>query len=269
MAKPLTRQAARTMGALQVYLTPKLAQDAKVALSPLLAGVTGKTWKADKPKIKVALDAAVKGKLAKDADLEDVIELLDTLDDVADEVAEVVAGEGAADPVAKDEGELPAKVMEFLTGKLSAEDLAALKAMLAPSADPASPAAQDDGKGKPAPITKAAMDAAITLAADAAAKSAQDATIARLSAARQAERDVQPFLGALDAAPDTAAAIYKLALDAQGVDLTGLPPEAYGAVLRALPKPGEAKPQASKVAMDATTTAAFDKRFPNANRLAR
>jgi hypothetical protein len=275
MAKQLTRKGALTMGALTPYLSGKLAADAKIDIMPTLRAVTLKTWATDKPKIKAALDAACKGKLAADADLEDVIELLDKLDDVTDELDDMAPGE-AAPVVAKAATDDDGEMLDRLSGVLKAQGLsddqvAAVMAAMKPEVDagPAKPVAQDDkDKDKPVGITKAAMDAAIKVASDAAAKSAEGTTIARLQAVRQAERDAQPFLGALDAAPDTAAAIYKLALDAAGVDVTDVPPAAYGALLRALPKPGEAKPaNTARVALDAAGGKGLDDMFPNRNRL--
>jgi hypothetical protein len=284
MAKPISRKAALAMGALTPYLAGKLAADAKISILPTLATVTAKTWAADKTRIKIALDAACKGKLAVDADLEDVIELLDTLDDVTDEVADVVASEIAAPEPAEaaldDDGEM----MDRLSGVLKAqgltdEQIAAVMAAMKPEVDGEPPAktAQDDkekgakdtddkaDKDKPVGITKTAMDAAIKVAANAAAAAAETATIARLRGVQKAEREVHPFIGALDAAPDNAPAVYRLALDHAGVDLTDVPSSAYGALLRALPKPEAVRPQVEKVAMDGAAEA-FEKRFPLANR---
>ena len=63
---------------------------------------------------------------------------------------------------------------------------------------------------------------------------------------------------------DSAAAVYKLALDAAGVDLTGVPEAAYGAMVRMLPKPGTAPEVKPRVAMDSSGAADFNKRFPSA-----
>lgn len=280
MAKPISRKAALAMGALTPYLAGKLAADAKISIAPTLAKVTAATWAADKAKIKVALDKACKGKLAADADLEDVIELLDTLDDVTDEVADVVASEVAKPEVGETALDDDGDMMERLSGvlkaqELSEEQIAAVMAALKPEVKADLPeTAQDDKdkadkdadtKDKPVGITKTAMDAAIRLAADTAAANAEAATIARLRGVQRAEREVHPFIGALDAAPDTAAAVYKLALDHAGVDLTDVPSSAYGALLRALPKPEVVKPQVEKIAMDGAADA-FEKRFPQSNR---
>jgi hypothetical protein len=76
----LSRKAAMVAGALGVYLQPKLAADAKIDLRPVLAGTTAKNWKARKKTLPSAIATAVKGQLAQDADLADLMELLDKLD---------------------------------------------------------------------------------------------------------------------------------------------------------------------------------------------
>ncbi|MBX9593937.1 MAG: hypothetical protein K2X46_06215 [Roseomonas sp.] len=97
-------------------------------------------------------------------------------------------------------------------------------------------------------VPKAAMDAAI--------RKVEADTIARMTAIRKAEREVAPFIGEV-VAMDSAASIYKLALDHLKVDLTDVPPSAYGALLRALPK---ASP-APKIAHDAAPAVGFDDRW--------
>lgn len=103
---------------------------------------------------------------------------------------------------------------------------------------------------------KAAMDSAIS----AAVTVAKTETIQRMNAIRQAEREVAPHIGEV-AAQDSAEAVYKLALDAAGVDTNGVPPAAYRAMVGMLTKPSNAKPH---VAMDAAGVSDFQKRFPNA-----
>jgi hypothetical protein len=101
---------------------------------------------------------------------------------------------------------------------------------------------------------------------DAALKAVEKATIARMNAIRQAEKEVQPLIGEV-VAQDSAEAVYKLALDNASVDLTGVHASAYGAMVRMLPKPGDIKQP--RVAMDAASTSDFAKRFPTAGKLVR
>jgi len=112
--------------------------------------------------------------------------------------------------------------------------------------EPAKPDTKKDDKAMDAAIAKARTDGA----ADA---------VKRIQAIHRAEKDVMPLIGEV-VAQDSAEAVYKLALDANNVDTTGVHPSAYGAMVRMLAKP-EAKPS---VAMDASSVSDFQKRFPNA-----
>ena len=266
MARARTsRQALLASGALSGYLRSRLAADAKVDITPALKGVTSKNWKAEKPRIAERLKPIVAGKLAQDADIEDVVEMLDKLEDVTDELpgsAVVTAPTDTAD-------DTDDEVVERLKAALKAagktdEEIAAIVAGSKPAE--AMPAAAAD-KERPDTVTQAAMDAAIAAASTKAARDAEQATVARLRAIQVAERDVRPFIGELAVAQDSAPAVYKLALDSIGVDLTTVPPEAYGAVLKALPKPNAQRQTATPVAMDAAALSERDKRFPHANRL--
>ncbi|MHB8916339.1 MAG: DUF2213 domain-containing protein [Thiobacillus sp.] len=71
---------------------------------------------------------------------------------------------------------------------------------------------------------KKAMDAAISRA--------QADTVKRMQAIRQAEKDVHHIVGDI-AAMDSAEAVYKYALDSMGVDVKGVHPSAYHAVIKA------------------------------------
>lgn len=108
---------------------------------------------------------------------------------------------------------------------------------------------------------KAAMDAAIAHAVSAA----ETATVKRMNGIRQAEAEVKPLIGEV-VAQDSAEAVYKLALDAASVDLTGVPAAAYGAMVRMLAKPAEKTP---RVAMDAASTTDFAAMFPTAGKVTR
>ena len=122
---------------------------------------------------------------------------------------------------------------------------------------------EDDDKKKE-PV---AMDAAIT----AAVTKAQAETRAHMQAIHQAERDVEPYVGRLAVAMDSAEAVYKVALDAANVDLTDVPPSAYKALVRMLPKPGTDAPQVQSrvtVAQDSAQAAAsFNTLFSGASKL--
>ena len=92
----LTRAAAHTQGALSVYLPPKLAQDAKVDLRPLLTGLTRENFKTRKPVLALGIKGALHGKLAKDADLDDVDAMLDRVEEAVEDLVETVEDVPAA-----------------------------------------------------------------------------------------------------------------------------------------------------------------------------
>jgi hypothetical protein len=280
MKKPLSRKATLAKGALLAHLAPRLATDAKFDLNPILVGVTNANWKEKKPGI---LAEVKKAKLAKDADIGDVVKLLDGLDGEEPDDADMAAVDG--DPLAE--------IMAMLTGKLSDEDLAAVKAKLTGMA-PAATDGEEDGlvakikalleeaakptgatdnppptDGTPKPptgepdkdmVSKPAMDAAIK-------KAKEEATAAALATARAisaAEKVVKPYVGEI-AAQDSAEAVYRVALTTLGVDIKDIHPSAFRAVLEAQPKPGE---QRARIAQDSATVGDdFAKRFPDATRI--
>ena len=121
---------------------------------------------------------------------------------------------------------------------------------------------EDEADKKPGE-KKAAMDAAIRRAGAAA----RAAAVKDFQDIRRAEKEIFPHVGEV-AAMDSATAYYKLALDAAKVDLTGVDKSAYGALVRMLPKPGEAK-SAPRMAQDSAAVSSFHERFPTAAKPAR
>jgi hypothetical protein len=81
--KPDTKLAPAAMvakGALLTYLTPRLAQDAApLDYNSIVRGVTSKNFNSRKTDIIKTVKYATKGKLAKDADIQDLANLLDAL----------------------------------------------------------------------------------------------------------------------------------------------------------------------------------------------
>jgi hypothetical protein len=262
-------------GALLAVLKPKMAADAALDLNAILAGVKKSNWLDKKP----GIVAAIKPLLAKDADLADIVELLDKLD-----------GEQPDDDnVAQDEPDPKcAEILDMLRGKISDEDLAQIQAkMSAPAAAPAAadeppqtanaanadpkdgkdkeplPTAKDDKEGM---VDKTAMDKAIKLAVDAARRETEERTITRLRGIAEAEETVKPYVGKLTAM-DSAEAVYKAALEVLKIDVAGVHPSAYKAVLVAQPKPGDTpKP---RVAADSAMPSDFLEAFPGADRIGR
>lgn len=273
MAKGLkSRKAVLLSGAFAAYARPKLAADAKpLDLGPVLNGVTAANYKAKKARIGSALEGALKiAGLAADADISDIIELVDALEDVTDgEVDEDTIAEAVSDPAPADtddddaaavdaDGDKLGKLLAWLKDKLSDDDFAAATEMAgAATNDPAAEGeTAEDGGGKP---MKTGMDAKTV--ADMVTK-ATDKVRAQLVAAAQAREDVAPFVGKVSLAMDSAAAIYKFALDHAKVDTKGVDPSAFGAMVKMLQKPGEARTPA--LAQDSAEASDFAAEFPNA-----
>jgi hypothetical protein len=298
-------------GAVIAHIRPLMAQDAKIDLKPAFAGVTAKNFKAKIPDMAAGIVKATRGKMAVDAEVSDLVELLDALSgeaplaglegdaegDLDEGVgAPPVEGEGA--PAAEGEGAPPvegaapaegeqappdpmAAIKEFLVGKLSEEDMAALTQLIAQAApagdeevDPAvekrDTAQPESGVGatdeteedKDKPMDKPALDAAIKAAEARATTNALK--IAR--EIRDAEKAVKPYVGELAIACDSADGVYKAALKALGVKIDGVHPSAYRAILEAQPVPGS-NPQPARVALDAAAAKSFSERFPSLERI--
>lgn len=205
-----------------------------------------------------AIAALIRPRLAADAKI-----------DFTSELAGVTA---ATLPANRDK--IAARVLQLVEGKLAADSALTLADVLvafdavADLADKAEDEDdEDDDKAKDADIDAededddapkpGGMDAA-TIRAD---------TIAEMNAIHAAARAVEPFVGALDVMPATAAAVYKLALDAAGVDLAGVHTSAYGALVKLLPAPSTTV--APVLAADASTLSDFRARFPGAATLRR
>lgn len=254
----LSKTAAVVAGALGAHIRPRLAQDAALGdLTPFLKGVSRKNLKSEQPRIIRAMQNHFKGKLAQDADLEDLKDVIEVFTDPTvapigeDEDDEVVDPK----PVAQDD-ELMGKIREMLGEKLGPEEAARVMAALG------EPAAANDEPPPtpgtpPAPVTKQAMDAALAKAQ----KDGEQAAVKRWTEIRTAEQECRPILGEI-VAQDSAEAVYKMALDAKGVDLTDTPPSAYRALVKMLQAQDQA-PQTPRVAMDSAAQKSFRDRFPH------
>lgn len=222
-----SRKALMASGVLLHALPPLLAQDTRIDVEALLKGVTAKNWGRAKPRIL----KAVSDKLAQDASIDGLKLAMDSLDDVKDDDKKTAEDANEKDPDEDDDDKKP-------------------KAKTA-----------EDEKDEDKPMPKAAMDAAIKLETGKAVA----ATVARMNAIRDAERIVRPIIGEITVAMDSAEDIYKLALDHLKVDVTGLAPEAYGALLKAIPTVAPAP----RVAMDSAPAAGYSERFAAAARVKR
>lgn len=252
----LSLMAATATGALMTYLKPKLAQDAKIDLTPILAGVTAKNFKAKQTDIMSGLTTATSGKLAKDATLDGVADVLTALDGLGLDEMEAnsgtpMAGKTPGKDKAKDE-DPDEKRREFLKDKLSEDDMSAYDALCEQEAMDEE---EDDDK-----VDKKAMDAAI---ADAVKTATENANRTQRDI-REAEEVVRPYVGKLAMAHDSAAGVFRTALGALGVkDVDKLHPDALKPILLAMPLPNTAKPAAT-VAMDAAGVTSFFERYPEA-----
>lgn len=230
-----SRKAIAVKAALGAFLRPQLAQDAAIVdLGALVRGVKAATIAQDKARI-------VKDVKAKIPSI-DAEALAQTIQIAADGEPEDPE-DGAKKPAMDDDDEQ----REDESDEDYKKRMDAKKQAADEDDD------KDDKKDKPA-MDEATVQKLL-------AKNTAD-TVARMNAIRQAEKDVAPFIGEV-AAMDSAAAVYKLALDHAKVDLTGVPPEAYGAMVKMLPKPGT-KVETPRIAQDAASAADFAKRFPSA-----
>jgi hypothetical protein len=219
----MSRYALMLSGSLAGLVRPRLAQDAKLDLSSVLADIKVGSLKDAAPREKLATQvvAIASPLLAQDAqlDIKDVRFALDAVADMDD------------DPAMDEDDEKEPK------------------------------GAEDEEKDD-----KPAMDAAaVQVLVD---KSRTDA-LAEVTAIRTAEREVFPVVGEL-VAMDSAAAVYRTALDQMGVDLKDVPDSALGSLFRATKKAVDAA-SATGIAQDAKPTdrSSFDARFPNRVKLVR
>ena len=285
--KPLTRKAAVAQGALLAYLRPKLAADAKIDITPLLAGVNAKNFAAKKPAIIEGVKKRTAGKLAQDADLDDIVALLDAIEPEAPaEDEEAIASpdkeEARKDDKAMDD-EPMARLKAICGDRLSDEELARIAELFAPAASDedkteanskaeekkAEDADEDTQENEEDMVTKPAMDAAIA----AAEKRASEAALSIAREIRNAERHVRPHVGELAQAHDSAESVYRGALKVLNYEKADtVPAAALSDVFELAAKAAaSAKSPAreARVAMDAAAAKDYEARFPHANRLAR
>ena len=97
---------------------------------------------------------------------------------------------------------------------------------------------------------------------DAALANFRKSLTAEFHAIAEAREVVRPYIGSVPIAMDSAADVYKLALDHAKVDLTGVDKSAYRAILTNMAKPGTKAP----LAMDAAGDSLMNM-FPGAARI--
>ncbi|MCU5775115.1 DUF2213 domain-containing protein [Erwiniaceae bacterium BAC15a-03b] len=120
----------------------------------------------------------------------------------------------------------------------------------------------DEDDKKDEKVSKTAMDSAIRLAQDGARKQAAK----DFRAVRQAEQDVKPLVGDL-VAMDSADDVYRTALEQADVDIKGVHPSAYPAMVRmAISQKANSRPV---IAQDSASVSDFEKAYPTAGKLKR
>lgn len=268
MVKITSRRALMLSGALVAHIAPKLAMDAKaVDLSGALKGVTAKTLGKSVNAVAGRVMDTLKGaKMATDesVDVADVVAIIKAVDGIeapADEDDAIADAEPepAVEPPAVDDTGMASKILAFLKGKISDEDMATLSSMCDGTAEDDDPDMTEDDEPEAPPGGQPPAPKKDTPAMDAKA-------VARIvNDMREAERAVEPHIGKVTVAQDSPEAIYKMALDAKGVETKGVPPKAFKAMVGML---GQKAPASTTggLAMDHAAGATdFDKRFPNAS----
>jgi hypothetical protein len=281
----LTHKAAMLRGSLAVFLKPRLALDSKPALDPIFVGLTAKNFKEKKPEITAALKKMLTPMLAKDSKLDGLVELIDAIGD--EPVVDAV--ESDVDPIIKEDkndqamDDPMAAIKALLDGKVPDEDIAKILELCGgekvaepdpivgddppPFAGmPKKPdiaVAKDKDMDEDKPMTKTAMDAAISKAS----KIATDNALKVAKEIREAERVVRPYVGDIAIACDSAEGVYRLALGALEVDVEGIHASALPAILKMQPLPDQRRTVKTNVAMDAAGEKSFAERHPDASRI--
>lgn len=248
----LDRKGVAIRAALGAFLKPRLAQDA--APKDLTAILNShKSAKA----IAQAVANKYKTRLAADMELEpeELVEIIEASSEGVEPEEEVkVAGDDDNESIISLLRE--AGVSEEVIAKISA----ALSPAVAQDAD--EPDNKEKEKEKDEKVSKTAMDSAIRLASDSATRKAAE----NFRAVREAEQVVRPLIGdviAMDSAED----VYRTALEQSEVDIEGIHPSAFPAMVRMAISQKENKRPV--IAQDSASADEFEKAFPTAGKLKR
>lgn len=266
------------LGAVNAYLRPRLAQDAKITWPKnLWPGITPKTLSARRGAIADAVRAVVKGRLAQDADVEDVDDVIDAIEAMKDDIADMTTAPVEEPPLEDPDNDKiedednDSAVCAFLQEHYP-EVLDQYKASMAGAGDESDEERkkrEDEEAAKKAKdaelpanlVTKKAMDEAIRSAVAKATTHVQ----ASARAVQEARQAVRPYVGELALAFDSAEDVYAEALKMCGVKTDDVHPSAFPRLLEMLPRAGS-RP---RVAQDAAAPAggSFSARFPAAGRI--
>lgn len=277
----LTRKGTYMAGALANYLGPKIAQDSKFDVTAVFNGVTAKNFKAKKAKIAEYIKNKVE--LAADANIDDLIEVLDKLDGQA--VAEgadidpssglpMTAAAVKAEDGDDDEAAAKAEAMKARAEKLEAYkkaqgmDEEACKAFDELMGDldgmdsdepkvEAAPAKTPVKEEEPKMVTKEAMDAALKTVRE----ETQASTLRTANEIFEAKELASKWVGRLAMDATASSDVYKLALDHLKVDVTDVHPSAFKKILEAQPLPGAAAAAAEMANDGMPDVVGLEKRF--------
>jgi len=251
-----------------VVVEGRAGPDVVVGDSALENTIMPRAKKGRQERTREAIVAYVLPKMAADATLDDINLLLEKLEDTEPKM-EDDNEPAAVQPTVDDDAEVsPAeKVKALIKESVSPEVFAKIEALLGgevatdddddlPMAGGPMGADDDDDDDGEKPYDKAAMDAAM--------KAAEVATIKRMNAVRDAERAVKPYVGELVMSFDSAAGVYRHALTALGVEITGVHSSALPAILTMVPKPSA---RVELIAQDGAKVPSFEERHPNAARV--
>jgi chemotaxis protein histidine kinase CheA len=288
----ISHKATLARGVLASFVRPRLASDqAMPDLKAVLLGTTAANWPTAKAVVAKRLVAATKGRLAKDASVEEVQALLNCLDGEADNEPDSMDDE----PDGMDEeAETEEEKAERMKRRTEAKDKAArdaegeteeemrkrhaeeLKSAKDKSAKDAEGETEEEKKAKdkaardraakdkardsePKPITKEAMDSALAANADQIRREMR----AEAHHYQEALEIVKPVLG-LVLAQDSADGVFRVLFKHAGVDVLGVPPAAFKALAIQTVKASGTRTEAPRLAADAATVTLFAKKFPSA-----
>jgi hypothetical protein len=269
-----SRHALMVQGALVGHLAPILAADASIDLGAVLNGVNQKNFRQRKPAILKALETATDGKLAGDAKL-GAAAVLDSFDHVRLAKDEAEKDEDAEDEEKDEDAKDEEKDDDAVAGGDEEKDEDAKdEEKDEEEANASDRGARDSrprhlvrdqrrqgGRGK----DRQALDQAVIV------RQARDAVRNEFRAIDQAKADVKPYVGEIAGDVGSAAEIYRLALDQAiedgvPVNLDGVHPSAYPALVKLLPLPGArgGKAKSERLAADAKAASNFMSRYPAA-----
>lgn len=267
MAKhALSPAAAQLQGALTVYLRTKLAQDASVDLGPIVSGVEKKNFKAMIPAITLGVIRGAKGKLAQDAELEDVAEVIEALAPIIEQMEEPAV---KVEETASDDTDADLRAMLKAKGCSDEEIDRICAKTVAAAVDEKND--EDDKKAMDAAIKRAVTEATKGMvsktAMDAAITQARTETAAHINAIEDARRTVRPWVGDLAMSFDSAEGVLRTTLKMLGKNADGKHADALMDILESCPKASDKPAAPVRVAQDAASAKSFADRFPGADRI--